>query len=171
MKNNFIKTEGYPKWIYINRLCREIDKRIAIGEIPNSKNSFIFIAYDSEEKFLSEGSIFECYLSEIGIDVPNTKPIFPVNKNRTIEDGLEVNDIIIDNDGDERKVLAVLNEENQVYVLSAFNQFAEAGNIQTLTELIYNGYKLKSQVDSDAVEMTVEEISKQLGKNIKIVKG
>ena len=171
MKNNFIKTEGYPKWIYINRLCREVDKRIAIGEIPNSKTSFIFIAYDSEEKFLSEGNIDECYLSEIGIDVPNTKLVFPVNKNRTIEDGLEVNDIIIDNDGDERKVLAVLNEENQVYALSEFNQFAEAGNIQTLTELIDDGYKLKSQVDSDVVEMTVEEISKQLGKNVKIIKG
>ena len=171
MKNNFIKTEGYPKWIYINKLCREVDKRIAIGEIPNSKNSFIFIAYDFEEKFLSEGNIHECYLSEIGIDVPNAKLVFSVNKNRTIEDGLEVNDIIVDNDGDEYKVLAVLNEENQVYVLSACNQFAEAGNIQTLTELIDNYYKLKSKEDSNTVEMTVEEISKQLGKNVKIVKG
>ena len=171
MKNNFIKTEGYPKWIYINQLCRELDKRIAIGEILSSKNRFIFIANDSENKFLTKGNIFECYLSEIGIDVPNAKPVFPVNKNRTIEDGLEVNDIIIDNDGDECKILAVLNEENQVYALSAFNNFLEFKDIQTLKELIYNGYKLKSQVDSDAVEMTVEEISKQLGKNVKIIKG
>ena len=171
MKNNFIKTEGYPKWIYINKFCREIDKRIAIGEIPNSKNRFIFISYNSEEEFLSKGNIDECYLSEIGIDVSNEKPIFPVNKNRTIEDGLEVNDIIVDNDGDECKILAVLNEENQVYALSVYNNFSEFKDIQTLKELIYNGYKLKSQVDSDAVEMTVEEISKQLGKNIKIVKG
>ena len=171
MKNNFIKTEGYPKWIYINRLCREVDKRIAIGEIPNSKNSFIFIAYDSEEKFLSEGNIDECYLSEIGIDVPNAKLVFLVNKNRTIEDGLEVNDIIVDNDGDERKVLAVLNEENQVYLLSQYDEFTKASSTVTLTELIDKYYKLKSQVDSDAVEMTVEEVSKQLGKNVKIVKG
>ena len=171
MKNNFIKTEGYPKWIYINKSCREVDKRIAIGEIPNSKNSFIFIAYDSEEKFLSEGNIHECYLSEIGIDVPNEKPIFPINKNRTIEDGLEVNDIIINTDNYEKKVLAVLNEEIGVYVLSVSDNFDEADYIYTLSELIYNGYKLKSQVDSDAVEMTVEEISKQLGKNVKIIKG
>ena len=167
---NFIKTEGYPKWIYINRLCREVDKRIAIGEIPNSKNSFIFIAYDSEEKFLSEGNIHECYLSEIGIDVPNTKPVFPVNKNRTIEDGLEVNDIIIDNHNYEKKVLAVLNEENKVYLLSALDDFNEAGDAYTLSEII-NCYNLKLKVDSDTVEMTVEEISKQLGKNVKIVKG
>ena len=171
MKNNFIKTEGYPKWIYISKLCREVDKRIAIGEIPNAKNSFIFISYGSEEKFLSEGKIHECYLSEIGIDVSNENPILPINKNRTIEDGLEVNDIIVDNDGDECKILAVLNEENQVYALSAYNNFLEFKDIQTLKELIYNRYKLKSQVDSDTVEMTVEEISKQLGKNIKIVKG
>ena len=144
MKTNFIVTEGYPKWIYISKLCREVDKRIAIGEIPNSKNSFIFIAYDSEEKFLSEGNIHECYLSEFGIDVPNAKLVFPVNKNRTIEDGLEVNDIIVDNDGDERKVLAVLNEENQVYLLSQYDEFTKASSTLTLTELIDKCYKLKS---------------------------
>ena len=170
MKTNFIKTEGYPKWIYINKLCREVDKRIAIGEIPNSKYRFIFIAYNSEEKFLSEGNIDECYLSEIGIDVSNTKPIFPVNKNRTIEDGLEVNDIIIDNHNYEKKVLAVLNEENRVYLLSALDDFNEAGDAYTLSEII-NCYDLKLKVDSDTVEMTVEEISKQLGKTVKIVKG
>lgn len=168
---NFIKTEGYPKWIYINKLCREIDKRIAIGEIPNSKNSFIFISYASEEEFLSEGNISECYLSEIGIDVPNTKLVFPVNKNRTIEDGLEVNDIIVDSHNYEKKVLAVLNEENRVYLLSTLNKFDVAGDVYTLSEIINDCYKLKSQVDSDTVEMTVEEISKQLGKNVKIVKG
>ena len=171
MKTNFIKTEGYPKWIYINKLCREVDKRIAIGEIPNSKTSFIFIANDSEEKFLSKKNIFDCYLSEIGIDVPNAKPIFPVNKNRTIEDGLEVNDIIIDSDGFERKILAVLNEKYQVYALSQYNEFTKSSSISTLSELINSDYKLKSQVDSNTVEMTVEEISKQLGKTVKIIKG
>ena len=125
MKNNFIKTEGYPKWIYISELCREVDKRIAIGEIPNSKKSFIYIAFDYEKSFLSEGNNYNCYLSEIGIDVPNAEPVFPINKNRTIEDGLEVNDIIVDNDGDECKILAVLNEENQVYALSVYNNFSE----------------------------------------------
>ena len=171
MKTNFIKTEGYPKWIYINKLCREVDKRIAIGEIPNSKYRFIFIAYDSEEKFLSEGNIDECYLSEIGIDVPNAKPIFPVNKNRTIEDGLEVNDIIVDSCGQERKILAVLNEENKVYILSVLNTFDKAIGAYTLTELINECYTLKSEEDSNTVEMTVEEISKQLGKNVKVIKG
>ena len=168
---NFIKTEGYPKWIYISELCREVDKRIAIGEIPNSKKSFIYIACDYEKSFLSEGNNYNCYLSEIGIDVPNAEPVFPINKNRTIEDGLEVNDIIINTDNYEKKVLAVLNEEIGVYVLSVSDNFDEADYIYTLSELIYNGYKLKSQVDSDAVEMTVEEISKQLGKNVKIIKG
>ena len=171
MKTNFIVTEGYPKWIYIKPSCRECDKRIAIGEILNSKYRFIFIANDSEEKFLSKENIFDCYLSDLGIDVPNAKPIFPVNKNRTIEDGLEVNDIIIDTSDNEKKVLAVLNEENRVYLLSMLGYFDEAAGAYTLSELINSGYELKSQVDSDAVEMTVEEISKQLGKNVKIVKG
>ena len=171
MKNNFIKTEGYPKWIYVRSSCRECDKRIAIGEILNSTDPFIFVAESSTDDFLKGDKNFETYLSPFAKDVSNAEPVFPVNKNRTIEDGLEVNDIIVDNDGDECKILAVLNEENQVYALSVYNNFSEFKDIQTLTELIYNGYKLKSQVDSDAVEMTVEEISKQLGKTVKIVKG
>ena len=168
---NFIKTEGYPKWVYVRSSCLECDKRIAIGEILNSTDSFIFVSESSTDDFLKGDKIFETYLSSFAKDVPNTKPVFPVNKNRTIEDGLEVNDIIVDNDGDERKVLAVLNEENQVYLLSQYDEFTKACNTLTLTELIDECYKLKSQVDSDTVEMTVEEISKQLGKNVKIVKG
>ena len=171
MKNNFIKTEGYPKWIYIHPLCREEDKRIAIGEIPNSKFPFIFIAKESEKAFLNGDEIFQSLLCECSIDIPNVKPIFPVNKNRTIEDGLEVNDIIIDYDGGECKILAVLNKENQVYLLSQTDEFTKSYDAFTLIELIDECYILKSQVNSDAVEMTVEEISKQLGKNVKIVKG
>ena len=171
MKTNFIVTEGYPKWVYINPSCRECDKRIAIGEIPNSSHPFIFIAKESESQFLKGGEIFQALLSDYGKDVPNAEPVFLVNKNRTIEDGLEVNDIIIDAGDCEKKVLAVLNEENRVYLLSVLDDFHEAAGAYTLSELINNCYKLKSQVDSDAVEMTVEEISKQLGKNVKIVKG
>lgn len=168
---NFIKTEGYPKWMYVYPSCQEEDKRIVLCEITNSVYPFIFISKESESYFLKGGNIFQTRLSNYGKDIPNAEPVFPVNKNRTIEDGLEVNDIIIDNDGDECKILAVLNKENQVYALSAYNNFSEFKDIQTLKELIYNRYTLKSQVDSNIVEMTVEEISKQLGKNVKIIKG
>ena len=170
MKNNFIKTEGYPKWIYVRSNCRECDKRIAIGEILNSIDPFIFVAESSTDDFLKGDKNFETYLSPFAKDVPNAEPVFPVNKNRTIEDGLEVNDIIIDNHNYEKKVLAVLNEENKVYLLSALDDFNEAGDAYTLSEII-NCYNLKLKVDSDTVEMTVEEISKQLGKTVKIVKG
>ena len=171
MKTNFIVTEGYPKWVYINPSCRECDKRIAIGAIPNSSYSFIFIEKESESQFLKGGEIFQALLSDYGKDVTNAEPVFPVNKNRSIEDGLEVNDIIIDTSDDERKVLAVLNEENRVYLLSISGDFNEAFGAYTLTELINRCYNLKSQVDSNTVEMTVEEISKQLGKNVKVIKG
>ena len=167
---NFIKTEGYPKWVYVRSSCQECDKRIAIGEILNSTDPFIFVSESSTDDFLKGDKIFETYLSSFAKDVPNTKPVFPVNKNRTIEDGLEVNDIIIDNHNYEKKVLAVLNEENRVYLLSALDDFNEAGDAYTLSEII-NCYNLKLKVDSDTVEMTVEEISKQLGKTVKIVKG
>ena len=171
MKNKLIKTEGYPKWIYVNPSCQECDKRIAIGEIPNSSYPFIFIAKESESYFLKGDKAFQALLSSYGKDEPNAEPVFPVNKNRTIEDGLEVNDIIIDTSGNERKILAVLNEENKVYILSVLNTFDKAIGAYTLTELINECYKLKSKEDSNTVEMTVEEISKQLGKNVKIVKG
>ena len=170
MKNNFIKTEGYPKWVYVRFNCRECDKRIAIGEILNSIDPFIFVAESSTDDFLKGDKNFETYLSPFAKDVPNAEPVFPVNKNRTIEDGLKVNDIIIDNHNYEKKVLAVLNEENKVYLLSVLDDFNEAGDAYTLSEII-NCYNLKLKVDSDTVEMTVEEISKQLGKTVKIVKG
>ena len=170
MKNNFIKTEGYPKWVYVRSNCRECDKRIAIGEILNSIDPFIFVAESSTDDFLKGDKNFETYLSPFAKDVPNAEPVFPVNKNRTIEDGLKVNDIIIDNHNYEKKVLAVLNEENKVYLLSVLDDFNEAGDAYTLSEII-NCYNLKLKVDSDTVEMTVEEISKQLGKTVKIVKG
>ena len=167
---NFIKTEGYPKWVYVRSSYRECDKRIAIGEILNSTDPFIFVSESSTDDFLKGDKNFETYLSSFAKDVPNAEPIFSVNKNRTIEDGLKVNDIIVDNHNYEKKVLAVLNEENKVYLLSALDDFNEAGDAYTLSEII-NCYNLKLKVDSDAVEMTVEEISKQLGKTVKIVKG
>lgn len=170
MKNNFIKTEGYPKWMYIKPTCCECDKRIVLCEIPHSRYQFIFVDYNCRLEFLT-GQNFSILSSDFAKDVPNAEPVFPVNKNRTIEDGLEVNDIIIDTIDNEKKVLAVLNEENRVYLLSVLNDFDEAAGAYTLTELINGCYNLKSQVDSDTVEMTVEEISKQLGKNVKIVKG
>lgn len=170
MKNNFIKTEGYPKWMYVYPSCREEDKRIVLCEITKAEYPFLFVKKCDEVRFLNKTE-FDTDATKFVKDLPSTESVFPVNKNRTIEDGLEVNDIIIDSNNDEKKVLAVLNEENQVYVLSPFNKFAEAGSVRTLTELINGCYKLKQQVDSDAVEMTVEEISKQLGKNVKIVKG
>ena len=171
MKNKLIKTEGYPKWMYVYPSCQEEDKRIVLCEITNSVYPFIFISKESESYFLKGGNIFQTRLSNYVKDIPNAEPVFPVNKNRTIEDGLEVNDIIIDTSGNERKILAVLNEENKVYILSVLNTFDKAIGAYTLTELIDECYKLKSKEDSNTVEMTVEEISKQLGKNVKIVKG
>jgi hypothetical protein len=167
---NFIKTEGYPKWMYIYPSCREEDKRIVLCEITKAEFPFIFVKKCDEVRFFYEVE-FNIDATKFVKDVPNAEPVFPVNKNRTIEDGLEVNDIIIDNDNDEKKVLAVLNEENRVYLLSVLNEFDVAGDVYTLSEIINDCHKLKSQVDSDTVEMTVEEISKQLGKNVKIVKG
>ena len=170
MKNNFIKTEGYPKWMYVYPSCREEDKRIVLCEITKAEYPFIFVKEGDEVCFLNKTE-FGTDTTIFVKDIPNAEPVFPINKNRTIEDGLEVNDIIVDARGCEKKVLAVLNEENRVYLLSVLDDFHEAAGAYTLTELINSCYNLKSQVDSDAVEMTVEEISKQLGKNVKIVKG
>ena len=170
MKNNFIKTEGYPKWMYVYPSCREEDKRIVLCEITKAEYPFIFVKEGDEVCFLNKTE-FGTDTTIFVKDIPNAEPVFPVNKNRTIEDGLEVNDIIIDTSGNERKILAVLNEENKVYILSVLNTFDKAIGAYTLTELINECYILKSKEDSNTVEMTVEEISKQFGKNVKIIKG
>lgn len=77
-------------------------------------------------------------------------------------DNLQVGDVLVDYDNDEVKVLAVLGD---LYGVSGYNDFESFGYWRTKSDL--NGYNIKIDVE----ELTVEEVSKRLGKTVKIVEG
>lgn len=80
-------------------------------------------------------------------------------------DTLEVGDIIVDTDGTEEKVLAVMGD---VFLRSCSDDFDETQSWYTKKEVQKNGYKIKGG-EEEVSEMTVEQISKALGKKVKIV--
>lgn len=89
-------------------------------------------------------------------------------KPRTIEDGLVFGDIVVSVACGRFKVLGVCGE---VVFLSYPNNFDKVGNFKTLSEIIELDFKLLQEpTEEETVEMTVEEISKKLGKIIKVVK-
>lgn len=81
-------------------------------------------------------------------------------------DNLKVGDILVDEDGDEAMVLEV-GASGKTVLLSALDMFDKADEWETITELKRDGWKLKDT--SDIEELTVEEISKRLGRTIKVV--
>lgn len=76
--------------------------------------------------------------------------------NRTLDD-LEVGDILVDDDGDETKVLGVLGE---VIFRSRINEFGVFGIGYTVTELKDEGFKLKQEEQpEDTTELTLKEVA------------
>ena len=100
--------------------------------------------------------------SQIIRDCVNYSAWQPITK--TLKD-LEYGDIVIDLYNNERKVLAVLNE---CYLLSFKNVFEKAAEEWHYKELEKLDYQIKGK--SEPKEMTVAEISKELGYEIKIIK-
>ena len=92
-------------------------------------------------------------------------------KPRTIEDGLVEGDVIV-NDNYIRTILGVCGK---VYLASSHNNPDYFHFGYTLVELIQHNYKLfvepqvESALTSQVTEMTVAEISKALGKTVKVV--
>jgi len=87
-------------------------------------------------------------------------------KNKTM-DNLEVGDVLVDEDGDEQKILGMCD---MVYFLSRFNDFNKADDCpRTLAELKGMSYKLKG-VEEEEEELTMDELCKELGRTVKIKK-
>lgn len=74
-------------------------------------------------------------------------------------DNLEVGDILVDKDRDEKKVLGICGE---VYFLSYENNFDSFGDMYTLKEIKKLGFKLKSGKSSDkTIEVSMDEIAEK----------
>lgn len=95
----------------------------------------------------------------------NAKPL-PQSNPRTIKDGLVEGDIIC-NDNGSCKVLGVCGEA--IFLSTVSNYDKTGACYYTLKELIEGGYTLEQEVNQQVEELTVAEISKLLGKTVKII--
>lgn len=82
-------------------------------------------------------------------------------------DTLEVGDIIVDTDGEEAKVLAVLGD---VFLRSCWKDFRYASDCWSTKKYAEDeGWKIKGAEETDTVKMTVSEVSKLVGKKVEII--
>lgn len=85
---------------------------------------------------------------------------------------LEINDFVEDRSGYKRKILGLIESspENPLYAVSYYAEFEIFLNIVSAKYLEGNGYKVVQTEPSEEIkEMTVEEVSKLVGKRVKIV--
>jgi hypothetical protein len=89
------------------------------------------------------------------------------NTEKTIDD-VQYGDILVDPDGDERRVLGRLNE---LVFLSYYNNFDKPGDNYTITELKDGDFTLKQpSKEPEVLEVTLEEVAKKFGvDDIKII--
>ncbi|KAB2587260.1 hypothetical protein BS297_00850 [Rhodococcus erythropolis] len=75
-------------------------------------------------------------------------------------DNLEVGDIIVDTDGDEAKVLAVLGD---VFLKSGWNDFDETASWLTVSEAKSAGWTVKQDTPTEEItELSIAELEKKL---------
>lgn len=146
-----IITEGYPKvmlcWINDESKAKEY---LVTCKVPDA---------DDPYKIINDCGLIGAF--RYVKDLPNTKP-------RTIEDGLVEGNIIVRN-SDERLILGVCGK---AIFPSRINDFTTAcSDFYMLCELIEAGWKLKVSSQTESIpEMTMEEVCKALGKEVKIIK-
>ena len=95
------------------------------------------------------------------VNVTDLKPL-----PRTIDD-IQEGDVVVDEGGDERKVLGVCGK---VYLMSGICDFSKYSNGFTIEELKTRGYKPKDEPEPEIEEMTLAEVCKELGREVKIKK-
>ena len=80
-----------------------------------------------------------------------------------IIDSVITGDILIDQGGDRRKVLVAFTD---VCILSAENEFNEAGSNYTVKELLEEGWEIEGAPLEELVHLTIQDISDGKGKGI-----
>ena len=113
------------------------------------------------KKLILESPCFDSAASEYRIK-PSTKP-------RTIEDGLEVGDILIDESEDSIRVLGITGE---VIITSSCQDHQSAADLYTLPELIKYGFALQDNTkdSSKTIEVTLEEVAKLKGVSVESIR-
>jgi hypothetical protein len=88
----------------------------------------------------------------------------PITK--TLRD-MEVGDILVNERGSETKVLEVLINS---FLMSCLSGFKNSWDWFTFEEAEEEGWKLKTQEEPEVEEMTVADVCKELGREVKIIK-
>ena len=153
--------------------------QIKIGQIykvkPECKNPFFRNAKNAKFiKFVnsSEFEILDENKKMISIILNTTfNPEYLEPFEKTLYN-LELGDMVEDDDGDKRKVLSLIESspENPIYCLSHANDWDDPNNIVSANWKSKNNFKVvQPEPTEDIKEMTVEEVSKLVGKKVKIV--
>ncbi len=93
----------------------------------------------------------------------------PITRTEITWDNLEKGDVIVDSNvrGRKSKVLAIIDD---VFLLSFWDSFNEAGGWWTATQAKLTGYTLEQPKNEEVEEVTMSDVEAKFGKKVKIVK-
>ena len=143
----------------------EIDgKKITDAKISINKDGTPYICQNEKDGITADNLLGYKYSWQLNKDFTDslTTNLKPFNK--TIRD-VEIGDILV-MDGDEQMVLDV---REKIVGLSECDDFEIFGYFCTFEEL-EEDYKLKDEPEENIEELTVEQVCKELGRDIKIIK-
>ena len=144
-------------------VCEIDGKKVTDAKISIDKYRTPYICQNEKKGTTTDNLLGYKYSWQLNKDftndsVTNLKPF-----NKTIRD-VEIGDILI-RDGDEQMVLDV---REKIVALSEDDDFEIFGYFCTFEEL-EEDYKLKDEPE-EVEELTVEQVCKELGRDIKIIK-
>ena len=154
------------KFKHNQKVTCEIDgTKITDAKISIDKDGTPYICQNEEDGSWAEDRLGYKYSWSLNKDftdgnVTNLKPF-----KKTIRD-VEIGDILI-RDGEEQMVLDV---REKIIGLSEYYDFNSFCNFYTFEELERYGYKLKDEPEEKIEELTIEQVCKELGRDIKIIK-
>ena len=144
--------------------CEIYGTKITDAKISINEDGTPYICQNEKDGTCAEDRLGYEYSWQLNKDftndnVTNLKPF-----NKTIRD-VEIGDILI-RDGEEQMVLDV---REKIIGLSEYYDFNSFCNFYAFEELERYGYKLKDEPEEKIEELTVEQVCKELGRDIKII--
>ena len=149
-------------------VCEIDGKKITDVKISIDKDGTPYICQNEKDGVTAENLLGYKYSWELNKDftnclVTNLKPL-----NKTIRD-VEIGDIVVDKYNNENKRM-VLDVREKIVGLSECDDFENFDCFYTFEELEKYGYKLKDEPEEEIEELTMEELCKELGREVKIKK-
>lgn len=156
-------------------LCEIDGKEIKDAKISIDEDGRVYVCQNVKDGFDAEDKLgykYSWILSYEGEDIEdwddNVKNLRTAEKTLDDFSTLEIGDVLVDRDGDERTILDV---REKIIGLSNLSHGERYGNFYTKDDLDYYGCKLKEQPEEDeTVELTMDEIAEKFGIDVKKLK-